>query len=239
MARTVDPVAHAARREGLLDAAQRLMQLKGWAQVSIQDVIDEAAVSKGAFYHYYDSKAALLDDVVTRLVDAALAAIEPAVTDPNRSALEQFDALFSGLAEYKTERKEFMIALMRVWLSDENVMMRERCRRGALARITPLIAQVIRKGVSEGSFRAVPPDNTARVLASLVMGLNEAATDLFVAGQLGAVVFEEGASLVTAFGEAFEQILGTAPGALGFERRWAVVRDWFDSPSPITPRGSA
>ena len=49
--------------EAFLDAGQRLIATKGYAQLSIQDVIDELSSSKGAFYHYFDSKAALLDGV--------------------------------------------------------------------------------------------------------------------------------------------------------------------------------
>jgi tetracycline repressor-like protein len=56
MARTLDPVAHAVRREAFLDAGQRLIATKGYTQLSIQDVLDELASSKGAFYHYFDSR---------------------------------------------------------------------------------------------------------------------------------------------------------------------------------------
>ena len=49
MVRTVDPAAHAVRREAFLDAAQRLIQTKGYGLLSIQDVIDDVSASKGAF----------------------------------------------------------------------------------------------------------------------------------------------------------------------------------------------
>ena len=61
MARTVDTEAHAVRREAFVDVAQRLMQTKGYEQMSIQDVLDELDASRGAFYHYFDSKTALLE----------------------------------------------------------------------------------------------------------------------------------------------------------------------------------
>ena len=73
MARTVDTEAHAVRREAFVDAALRLMQAKGYEQMSVQDVLDELGASRGAFYHYFDSKTALLEAAVTRVVDAALA----------------------------------------------------------------------------------------------------------------------------------------------------------------------
>ena len=61
MARTLDPAAHAVKRDTFLDAAQRLIKTKGYEALSVQDVLAAVGTSKGAFYHYFDSKAALLD----------------------------------------------------------------------------------------------------------------------------------------------------------------------------------
>jgi AcrR family transcriptional regulator len=239
MARTLDPVAHAVRREAFLDAGQRLIQAKGYSQLSIQDVLDELSASKGAFYHYFDSKAALLEGVVSRMVEAATASLAPAVADPDRSALEKFDAVFSGLASFKADRKELILALMRVWLSDDNAVVREHFRRGVIATMTPLLATIIRQGVAEGSFATDSPDRAARVFASLWTGASETATDLFAAHQDGAVTVEEVERTLAAFGEAFERILGAVPGSLGFAGRSAVIREWFDTPAPAGQGGSA
>jgi AcrR family transcriptional regulator len=239
MARTLDPVAHAVRREAFLDAGQRLIVTKGYAQLSIQDVIDELSSSKGAFYHYFDSKAALLDGVIARMVDAATASLAPAIADPDRSALEKFDAVFSGLASFKADRRELILELMRVWLSDDNAVVREHFRRGVIATMTPLLATIIRQGVAEGALTTASPDHAARVFASLLMGANEAATDLFAAHQDGTVTIEEAEHTVTAFGEAFERILGARPGSLGFTERSAVLREWFDASAPAGQGGSA
>jgi AcrR family transcriptional regulator len=227
MARTLDPVAHAVRREAFLDAGQRLIATKGYAQLSIQDVLDELGASKGAFYHYFDSKAALLDGVVSRMVEAATASLAPAVADPDRSAPEKVDAVFSGLASFKGERKDLILALVRVWLSDDNAIVREHFRRGVIAAMTPLVATIIRQGVAEGSFATASPDHAARVFVSLVLGANEAATDLFIAYQDGAVTFEEVERNLEAFAEAFERILGVRPGSLEFANRSTVLREWF------------
>ena len=44
------------RRNDILDAARRLIYTKGYEQMTIQDILDELGISKGAFYHYFDSK---------------------------------------------------------------------------------------------------------------------------------------------------------------------------------------
>jgi AcrR family transcriptional regulator len=239
MARTLDPVAHAVRREAFLDAGQRLIATKGYAQLSIQDVLDELSSSKGAFYHYFDSKAALLEGVVSRMVDAATASLAPAVADPDRSALEKFEAVFSGLASFKAERKDLILALIRVWLSDDNAVVREHFRRGVIATMTPVLATIIRQGVAEGSFATASPDHAARVFVSLVLGANEAATDLFVAHQDGAVTFEEVERTLEAFSEGIERILGARPGSLWFANRSAVLREWFVEATPADQGSSA
>lgn len=235
MARTLDPVAHAVRRDAFLDTAQRLIQTKGYAQMSIQDVLDDLSVSKGAFYHYFGSKAALLEGVAARMVDASIAELAPMVADPHSCALDKFDGLFTGLARFKAARKELILALMKVWLSDDNVLAREKVRRATITHLTPLLASIIEQGVAEGAFTiAASPTHSARVFAALALGANEAAVDLFFAYQDGTVSLEEVERALAAFGDAFERILGASHGALGFTNHLAVLREWLDDPAPAT-----
>src|SRR5438309_977263 len=63
MARTVKEEEYAIRRNQILDVAQGLIYTKGYEQMTIQDVLDGVQMSKGAFYHYFDSKRALLSDL--------------------------------------------------------------------------------------------------------------------------------------------------------------------------------
>ena len=134
MARTLDPAAHALRRDAFVDAAQRLIQAKGYEQMTIQDVLDELDTSRGAFYHYFDSKAALLDAVVERMVDDAIAAPRPdRSTTPGLAGHERLARLFNGLAQWKAERTDLLHAVMETWLADENAIVREKFRRGVAA----------------------------------------------------------------------------------------------------------
>lgn len=56
MARVVNQDAYRARKNEILDVAQQLVMVtKGFDEMSIQDILDELGISKGAFYHYFDS----------------------------------------------------------------------------------------------------------------------------------------------------------------------------------------
>lgn len=227
MARILDPAAHALRRDEFIDAAQRLIQVKGYEQLSVNEVIEAVEASKGAFYHYFDSKASLLDAVIQRMIADATNALEPVLTDPDRTAIEKLDGLFSGIANWKTERKELLLAVMHVWLSDDNAIVREKFRRGVVTSITPILTNIVRQGVVDGSFTVTSPEDSARVLVSLLLGANELAGDLFVARQAGLIPFEVVEGALAAYPEAFERILGAHPGSLSWTDN-DIIHQWFD-----------
>src|SRR5438445_11792654 len=100
------------RREAFVDSAQRLMQAKGYEQMSIEDVLDELDASRGAFYHYFDSKQALLEAVIDRMVDAGLGAVAPIVDDPGLPATEKPQKVFSGIGQWTTDRERLVMPLI-------------------------------------------------------------------------------------------------------------------------------
>lgn len=227
MARTLNPTAHAVRREAFVDAAQRLIQTKGYEQMSVQDVLDQVDASRGAFYHYFDSKAALLEAVISQLMDGALGSVGPLLANESASAPAKIQGLFGGIATWKNARQEFLLALLETWLSDDNAIVREKFRRAVIRRMTPLVADVVAQGVAEGAFVTRSPLHTARVFLALVLGANEDASRLFVARKANTVSFEEIKSSLDAYAEGFERILGARPGSIGFVDE-ATLHLWFD-----------
>jgi AcrR family transcriptional regulator len=213
MARTLNPVAHAVRRDAFLDAAQRLIQSKGYEQMALQDVLDDLEVSKGAFYHYFGSKEALLAAVVDRMIDVATAAMEPVATDSSLTAPEKLRLMFASLAAWKGQRTDLMIEMVRVWFSDANAVVRDQLRIGTQAKLTPLLAIVARQGKDEGTFTIKSPEHTAGVLVAMLLGTNETASRLFLARQSGEITFDDVECALAAHAEAFERVLGLPPGS--------------------------
>ncbi len=226
MARTVNAALHTVRRDAFLDVAQRLVTTKGYEAMSIQDVLDELEASKGAFYHYFDSKQALLEAVVERFADGAMASLAPVLNDPDLPALTKLEKVFAGIASLKAEQKDLMLAIIEVWNSDGNAIVREKVRRLSERIMVPLFSAVVRQGVDEGTLKVDSPEDTARVLVSLMQGFQLLATDLFIARQAGTVSFEVVQRSVAANTEAFERILGVPKGSLTLTDE-PTLRFWF------------
>ncbi|MEM9724195.1 MAG: helix-turn-helix domain-containing protein [Pseudomonadota bacterium] len=78
-------------RAALLGAARRLFIDQGYAETSMAQILEAAAVSKGALYHHFASKEAVLEAIYLEASRQAIDAAQ-AQTDPDASALEQLRA---------------------------------------------------------------------------------------------------------------------------------------------------
>lgn len=228
MARTVDEEAHALRRDEFLDAAQRLLESKGYERMSIQDVLTDVGASKGAFYHYFDSKQSLVAAVMERLADAVAARLAPVARGPD-GALDKLGHFFAALGRWKAGRRELLVALVRVWQSDDNAVVRQKLRPGIADRVAPLLAVVVEQGVREGTFSATHPAQTARVVVSLVQDLNDRLATLFLAAEPGRDDWPTVRDTVDAYTDAVTRVLGAPTGSVPLADP-AVLRPWFVSP---------
>ena len=227
MARTLNPTTHALRRDAFVDAALRLIQAKGYEQLSVEEILVELGASKGAFYHYFDSKQALLAAAVDRMVEAATAAAAATAADPDRAALDRLADLFSAITQWKVARPDLMTGLMDVWLSDANAIVRDQARRGLQTRLTPMLAAILRQGQAETVFSCGSPEHAAAILVALMLGLNETASRVFLARRAGLISFEDVESTVAAYSEAFERILGLPAGSWPLADS-KTLHFWFD-----------
>ena len=234
MARIVKEKEYAARRNEILDVAQRLVYIKGYEQMTIQDILDDLHISKGAFYHYFDSKGAVLEALVERMVVVeVIPLLTPIVQDPGLTALEKLNCYFDTGLRWKTAKKTFMLELLRVWLADENAIVRQKLFTMSVKRVTPLLTEIIRQGIQEGVFKTCYPDQVCHVILYILQGLSETIIELLVSSeaQRDAARIESGVTVYTAaLTDALERVLGTPPGALHLIDP-ETLKEWFDSSS--------
>ena len=228
MPRTVNPETRAVRREAFVQAGLRLIQTKGYEQMSVQDVLDDLHASRGAFYHYFASKRALLEAVVDSVVAAALGTVAPITAEPGLSAVSKLEGIFTGIAGWKAERRELMLALVRVWYSDDNVLTRDKLRGHLTVSLVPMLAEIIGQGVEEGVMSAHSPYGAARAILSLLLGAQDAAIELFVGGQEQQVPFQSVLGMLAGYTEAVERVLGLPSGSLKLFHEDALGL-WFGS----------
>jgi AcrR family transcriptional regulator len=230
MARTVNEQAYAVKRNEILGVAQRLVYTKGYEQMAIQDILNELQISKGAFYHYFDSKPALLEALVERMQQDALQLLSPIVHDPQLGALEKLQRFFDTAVRWKTARKAFMLELLRAWYADHNAIVRQKLLAVMSKGVMPLLGEIFRQGVKEGVLNIPFPDQVGAIYVSLIQGVGDAFAELLLAHEPRGDELQRAERLVAAYTHALERVLGAPPGSLVIMDAESL-KEWFALPS--------
>lgn len=216
-----------ARRGEILDAAQRLIYTKGYEQMTIQDIIDELKISKGAFYHYFDSKSALLESLIERMQDNVEEILVPIAHDSQLSALQKFQQFLDMTARWKATQKAYMLALLKVWYTDENALVRQKVTAEMIRRVSPYLREIFQQGIREGSMSTPYPEHAGEVVLSVVQNLGETFAGLLLGGRPTPADLKRVEGVLAAYSDAVERVLGAPPGSLILVDP-VVLRDWVE-----------
>nr|WP_315592915.1 TetR/AcrR family transcriptional regulator [uncultured Cupriavidus sp.] len=145
MARTKAPDFE-AQREQILDLAAAAFAATSYPSTSMADLASACGTSKARLYHYYESKEAILFDLLdryTRQLMRIIAQVEAEGERQARSARDTFGHLLRAfLAEYETSQTRHIALINDVkFLAEEQrdeILMREREVVAAFSRLLRL-----------------------------------------------------------------------------------------------------
>jgi AcrR family transcriptional regulator len=228
MARTVKKAEYTAKRNQILDAAQRLVYTKGYERMTLQDILADVQISSGAFYHYFDSKPAVLEAFIERIRQAVEQPLLPIVHDPHLSALDKLQRFFDTLDRLRLAHKTDVVKLGRVWYTDDNAIVRQKVDEAVVKQRAPLLTAIVRQGVREGVFTTTYPDQAGEVVLSLLQGMGNTHAKLLLSlEQEGDDLqcIERIVTIHAAYMEAIERVLGAPPHSL-YRTDAAAVKVW-------------
>lgn len=157
-------------RNSLLEAAHILFSMKGYDAASVAEICEEAGVSKGAFYHHFDSKQALF----LALLDTWLAKMDESFQQLRQSSPDVPSAMLrmarvTGELFQTTGGRHAL--LLEFWIQAQRDPAVWQAAIAPYQRYEKYFAEMFREGISEGSLRPVDPDVAARLTVSLALGL--------------------------------------------------------------------
>ncbi|WP_424628636.1 TetR/AcrR family transcriptional regulator [Bradyrhizobium sp. SYSU BS000235] len=209
-------IKHPEQRRGeILDCAQALFLQHGYDNASLNDVIAAAGLSKGAFYHYFASKEALLESLAERFAQHALTQIERMDTS-DLDALSRLNAFLARGRQNKMENAEIAWGLFEALFKPENFILFHRVTAATSALVAPVLADLIRRGVEDGTFKTFDPEG----VADMMMQLSTATHDMVVRA-LAASTARQLDDAINAFDQriklyeiALDRILGLPDGSV-------------------------
>ncbi len=116
----------------LLDAAQRLMLTKGYAASTVEEICNTAKLTKGSFFHYFESKEHLGKALLERFCQSAKQQHRQACCEARDPLDRVFKALdcIAHMAERPTSANGCLLGTFAQELSDTHPEIRSLCARG-------------------------------------------------------------------------------------------------------------
>jgi AcrR family transcriptional regulator len=155
-------------RARILEAAVKQFSINGYNQASVDNICEQAGVSKGAFYHHFKTKQdiflALLDGWLQTFDQAIEASKDQPVPETFQQMTEYFPYIFESASDNLPMFLEFLLQASR----DETIW---QASIAPYRRYHKHFASLIKKGIAEGSFVDVDPNLAARLIVSAAMGL--------------------------------------------------------------------
>ena len=154
-------------RASLLESAERLLGEGPLADLTVEDVLRDAAVSRASFYFYFESKHAIVAALLERIVDEIHAASLPWFERGDMCPGEALREAVAGSLALWRRHRAVMSAAAEQWQSVPEL---REIWGGVIARFTEAAAAQIERDREAG---AAPPGADARRLAGALIAMNE------------------------------------------------------------------
>ena len=197
------------RRTAIVNTAWQLICERGFDDTGVNSIIAVLGISKGSFYHHFESKVAVIDAVAEMLTKELSQRV--AADNANATALDRLIAFVRSGWEWHHDHTAVSTHLSVVMLREENSELLARITATEHRVLHPLLEEIIEQGRQQQSF-AVPnatlatdlilpmvSDSVIRIMRA-VIAERLTASDLIVRLQF--------------LQYAVEQILGAAVGSL-------------------------
>ena len=152
----------------ILESAIKMFSSLGYNKASVDEICREAGISKGAFYHHFESKQSLF----LALLDGCLKTIDTAIEESrDKTAPETFMLMTQAFPYLFKTAGEGLPMFLEFWLQASRDKKIWEASIAPYRRYHKYFTSLIKKGVKEGSFVDVDPELTSRMIVSTAMGL--------------------------------------------------------------------
>ena len=145
-----------ASKGRVLEAAASLFIRKGYEETTMQDIMEESGLSKGAIYHHFAGKQEILS---TMIADAQMK-VNTFFQEMEENAEMTVKEKISRIIRYFFDNKNQSMLIRNRWVEKVPYALVDTVRNGN-AFIAPRVAGIIKQGNENGEFRCDFPEELA------------------------------------------------------------------------------
>lgn len=206
--------AYETRRNEILDGAWALFTQHGYEGTTVSSIIEKLNISKGTFYHYFQSKEQVLDAVTDRLSEDPLADLKVVAQDETLTAIPKFNRFMEVARRSRLERIDAVISVARVLYREENLIIRHKITERLTTRTLPLLQSIIEQGVEEGCFHVTDAVEATNFLWIISNTLGDQQMQTLLSSISPDQKVEKMVSRAKFISQSLEKMLGLASGTI-------------------------
>ncbi len=161
------------RSEEIIGAAFRVFSVKGYHNSTVDDIAQEAGISKGTCYQYFPGKEDIFIATMERTLGTLLAEAEAAAVDSSDALARMGIEGLTFISKYRDLQFMFMGVISEALGGNERL---KKKAAEVLAQVAEFLAKDIDRGITEGVFRPVD----AMTVAYALMGIAEVVANRYV-----------------------------------------------------------
>ena len=155
------------KKDQILDTSLQLFMKKGFDATSISDILSQLDIARGTLYYHFESKEAIMDAIIERLLNQVLENIEKLMTNDSLSQAEKFMGFFASINLTQLTGDEEIVDYFN---QPQNALFHEKSNRLLIKKLSPVLAQIISEGMESWLFDTPYPAETAELILVGITG---------------------------------------------------------------------
>lgn len=158
------------RKRQILETAERLFTEHGYEQTGVQDILNILKLSKGSFYHHFESKEQVLLTICENRAEMAAGHYR---TEATENGLDRMNQLLSGMIPFQGEGLAFLKMLIPVFRLPEGKSVLNGYQGALKHAWMPMTTKALTQMIRQKTAFTLYPESTAGILLDLINDLWE------------------------------------------------------------------
>jgi AcrR family transcriptional regulator len=189
--------------ETIINVSAQLFAEKGYEHTTMQDIVNDLGMSKGAIFHHFKSKEDIMEAVINRYFDSYLLAVRQTAEDKSIPVCERLMKSTRALQVNDSDGRQLLSHLH----SPQNALIHLKMDKLIMEHVPPILADIVRDGVEQGLFDTQYPHEAME----MILCYANAAFDI---ERMSNYSREEQIRKSRASIDAMERLLGAKTGSL-------------------------
>lgn len=158
------------RQEQILNAAEKVFSERGLSGARMDDIVQEAGLSKGALYWYYKSKDAVILALMERVLERELRLATKLVESPEPAGERLQTLMRLALSDIAGMGRLLPLAYEFLAMASRRKAVRQAMGE-YYRRYAALLSEIIQQGIDSGEFAELDVEQAALSVIAMLEGL--------------------------------------------------------------------